>query len=214
MELDIVPWFPYGVDYSPVTVNNMAEPLLASVSGLALELNSEFLYLRSFQSGNVGTLARQNMIDPFRNKGIEFGFTMILTFSEEMERCILALLSRFSNLRAALTLCSIWNDGVLVDECKVILLISDDLFFDEKGFISTLNKALQHFSGKKKSNMSFFAEKFGYRRFSISYETDDIMSMRISQALFDFELDSTREVVGPAPELLLPATMTDMTSEK
>ena len=70
IDLDIAPWVPYGKDYSPVTVNRLYNPLLGSLAGLALEMKSEFLYLRSFQSGNVGTMARQNMIDPGRNGGL------------------------------------------------------------------------------------------------------------------------------------------------
>ena len=46
--------------------------------------------------------------------------------------------------------------------------------------------------------------KHGYRRFSISYETDNLTQMRITQALFDLELDETRELIGPAPEMKLP----------
>ena len=93
---------------------------------------------------------------------------------------------------------------MLVDECKVIMLVSEDPFFDEDRFFLTLEKSFQILSGKNKSNISFFAEKFGYRRFSISYETDDVTNMRITQALFDIELDQTREVIGPTPELKLP----------
>ena len=47
IELEIVPWIPYGKDYSPVTVNSMLSPLLGNVAGLAFEMQSEFLYLRS-----------------------------------------------------------------------------------------------------------------------------------------------------------------------
>ena len=204
VEFDIEPWLPYGKDYSPVTVNKLLSPLLESVAGLAFEMQSEFLFLRSFQSGNVGTLSRQNIIDPIRNDGIELGFTAVFTYSEDMENCIIKLLNRFKGLKAALTLCGIWSDALLVDECKVIMLVSEDPFFDENQFFITLQKSFQILSGKQKSNISFFAEKFGYRRFSISYETDNITEMRITQALFDFELDSTREVLGPTPELKLP----------
>jgi hypothetical protein len=51
---------------------------------------------------------------------------------------------------------------------------------------------------------SFFAEKFGYRRFSIPFETDDVTSLAISRILFDFEMDATRALLGPPPEALLP----------
>lgn len=206
IDLDIVPWLPYGKDYSPVTVNKMLSPQLGIVAGLAFELQSEFLYLRSFQSGNVGTLARQNIIDPVRNSGMELGFTMVFTYSEPLERCIIALMKKFHSLKAALTLCGIWRAGVLIDENKVIMIVSEDPFFDESVFFVALQKAFQVFSGKQKSNISFFAEKFGYRRFSISYETDNVTQMRITQALFDIELDSTKELTGPAPEVKLPFT--------
>lgn len=204
IELDIAPWIPYGKDYSPVTVNSMYSPLLGKVAGLAFEMKSEFLYLRSFKSGNIGTMARQNIIDPGRNIGIELGFTMVFTYSENIENAILPLIKEYPGLKAGLTLCGIWSDEVLVDECKVIMLISEDPFFDESKFIGSLKNSFQHFSGKQKSNISFFAEKFGYRRFSISYETDNLTQMRITQMLFDFELDATKELVGPAPELKLP----------
>lgn len=204
IELDIVPWIPYGKDYNPVTVNTMVSPLLGSLAGLAFEMESEFLYLRSFQSGNVGTLARQNIIDPARNRSLELGFTMVFSYSELVESAIIALMGKDPGLKAGLTLCGIWSEDVLVDECKVVMIISEDPFFDERIFFGSLNSSFQFFSGKKKSNISFFAEKFGYRRFSISYETDNVTQMRITQALFDFELDFTKEVIGPAPEMKIP----------
>lgn len=204
IDLDIVPWIPYGKDFSPVTVNGMYSPTLGSLAGLAFEMNSEFLYLRSFLSGNVGTMARQNMIDPARNSSIELGFTMIFTYSESLEKVILPLLQKYQTMKAGLTLCGIWSDQVLVDECKVIMLVCEETFFDETAFLESLRESFRKSSGRKDSNLSFFAEKFGYRRFSISYETDNMTQMQITQALFDFELEATKEVLGPAPELQLP----------
>jgi len=149
-------------------------------------------------------MTRQNIIDPGRNHNIELGFTMVFTYSERMEKAIIPVLREYPGLKAGLTLCGIWSDNVLVDECKVIMLISEDPFFDEVKFFNSLQKVFQAFTGRDHSNLSFFAEKFGYRRFSISYETDNLTQMRITQALFDFELDATKEVIGPAPELKLP----------
>ena len=48
IELEIVPWLPYGKDYSPVTVNSMLSPLLGNVAGLAFEMQSEFLLSEKF----------------------------------------------------------------------------------------------------------------------------------------------------------------------
>ena len=179
IDLDIAPWVPYGKDYSPVTVNSLCNPTLGGLAGLALEMKSEFLYMRSFQNGSIGTMARQNIIDPVRNSSIELGFTMVFAYSEQLEQSVLRLLHKYPGLMAGLTLCDIWRENVLVDECKVLMLVDEE-------------------------NLSFFAEKFGYKRFSISYETDDLLQMRITQALFDLELDATKEVVGPVPELKVP----------
>lgn len=204
IELEIVPWIPYGKDFSPVTVNSMYSATLGNVAGLAFEMSSEFLYLRSFNSGNVGTMARQNMIDPARNRDIELGFTMVFTYSEPMEVALLPLLHKYQSMKAGLTLCGIWSDNVLIDECKVIMLVSEETFFDEESFLESLQASFRQKCGRQDSNISFFAEKFGYRRFSISYETDNLMQMQITQALFNFELEATKELLGPAPELPLP----------
>lgn len=204
IELDIAPWIPYGKDYYPVTVYNMLSPLLGSVAELAFEMQSEFLYLRSFRSGNVGAMVRQNIIDPGRDEELEFGFSIVFTFSEALEKAIIPLISKFPGLRAGLTLCGIWSEDVFIDECKVVVLVNEDPFFEEGSFFRALRNSFRAHSGKEKSNISYFAEKFGYRRFSISYETDDLILMRISQVLYDFELDATREILGSAPELKLP----------
>ena len=117
---------------------------------------------------------------------------------------MLRLLHKYPGLMAGLTLCDIWRENVLVDECKVLMLVDEDPFFNETDFIEALYKTFQNAAGRENSNLSFFAEKFGYKRFSISYETDDLLQMRITQALFDLELDATKEVVGPVPELKVP----------
>lgn len=204
IDIDIAQWVPYGKDYSPITVNKMFDPLLGSVAGLALEMKSEFLCLKSFQSGNIGTMTRQNIIDPGRNTGLELGFTMVFSYSEQIEHSVLPLLHMYPGLMAGLTLCDIWSGDVLVDECKVLMLVNEDPFFNEGDFLEKLNASFKTSTGKERSNLSFFAEKFGYRRFSISYETDDLTQMRITQALFDMELDATKEVLGPVPELKTP----------
>lgn len=205
IDLDIAPWVPYGKDYSPVTVNRLCDPLLGRLAGLALEMKSEFLYMRSFLSGNIGTMARQNIIDPGRGGGLELGFTMVFSYSENLEHSVLPLLHSYPGLMAGLTLCDIWSEEVLVDECKVLMLVNEDPFFNETDFMEKLCAAFQSAAGIRDSNLSFFAEKFGYRRFSISYETDDLTQMRITQQLFDMELDATKEVLGPIPELKVPA---------
>ena len=161
IDLDIAPWVPYGKDYSPVTVNSLCNPTLGGLAGLALEMKSEFLYMRSFQNGSIGTMARQNIIDPVRNSSIELGFTMVFAYSEQLEQSVLRLLHKYPGLMAGLTLCDIWRENVLVDECKVLMLVDEDPFFNETDFIEALYKTFQSAAGRANSNLSFFAEKFG-----------------------------------------------------
>ena len=40
-------------------------------------------------------MVRQNIIDPRRNKGIEFGFTMVFTYSEKIETSMIPLIRNF-----------------------------------------------------------------------------------------------------------------------
>ena len=144
IDLDIAPWVPYGKDYSPVTVNSLCNPTLGGLAGLALEMKSEFLYMRSFQNGSIGTMARQNIIDPVRNSSIELGFTMVFAYSEQLEQSVLRLLHKYPGLMAGLTLCDIWRENVLVDECKVLMLVDEDPFFNETDFIEALYKTFQN----------------------------------------------------------------------
>lgn len=209
IELEIVPWMPYGKDFSPVTINKMYSNVLGQIAAYALELDSEFLYMSGLQSGVVGTLARENIIDPVGDKYkklTEFGFTMVFACSDQLEKAIIPLLVNLRGVKAGITICGIVSGNVLVNECKVILINSENPFFDEEKFLSLLAKSFRKRAELSQTGnaVSFFAEKFGYRRFSISYETEDLTQLRISQMLFDFELDETRELVGPAPELKLP----------
>ena len=53
-----------------------------------------------------------------------------------------------------------------------------------------------------------FAEKFGYRRFFIPYETDNPVDLEISRLLYEMEFEETRKWVGPSPEVSFPPFLT------
>jgi hypothetical protein len=168
-----------------------------------MELDSEFLCLRSPQSGRVGTLFRDDLIDPGRRSVLHLGFTMLFGYSEAMEALLPPLLAGRPTLQAGLTLLGVFRGAVRVDECKVIALISDDPAFDEDSLLGDMEQALSTASGGR-SSISFFAERFGYRRGSIPFETDDVLGLSISRLLFEFELPETRALVGPPPERPIP----------
>ena len=81
VDLDVVNWLPYCLDFNPVSVNGMYSETLRSIAALSLEMDSEFLYLRSMRSGCVGTLFRENLIDPGRDNRLSLGFSMVFGFA-------------------------------------------------------------------------------------------------------------------------------------
>lgn len=203
VELDMDTWAPYGLDYTPVSVIGFHSDSLRSIASMSMEVGSEFLCLRSLKSGSVGPLLRESLIDPGRRGRLEMGFTLILGYSRIME-ALSHMLARVSpGLNAGLTLCGLWDREMLVDECKVIALVSEGPFFDEERFLGLLEHALEKATGESR-NTTFFAERFGYRRFSVPYDTDDVMDLRIARVLFDFQMEETLEIVGPVPEVGMP----------
>lgn len=202
VDLDIAPWVSYSLDFAPVSINSMHSEQLRSIAASALEVGSEFLYLKSLRSGRVGTLFPDHLIDPERDAGLRLGFSMVFGYSSVMETLTHLLAQSVPGLKAGLTLCGVWDRFMLLDECKVIALASENPFFDEEPFLNMLTEALQKAAGKNTFS-AFFAERFGYRRGAISYETDDVTQLAISQLLFDFELEETRKIVGPLPQVAL-----------
>ena len=205
VDLEIVSWLPYRIDFTPISVNALHSERLASIARLAFGLESEFFYLRSPESGYVGTMARESLIDPDKNSERTGGFTIVFSYSSSIERILDSVARGQLNVYAGLTLCGIWDRFILVDECKVVAVASDDPQFDEDQFLDNLEQALKQSEEVKNSNLAFYAEKFGYRRFSIPYETDNVTQMGISQLLFEFEMEETLEIVGPLPEVSLPS---------
>jgi len=207
VDLDISSWIPYGVDYSPVSANRLHSDRLARIASFAMDMDSELLFLRSFQSGNGGTLFRDHLYDPDRSGEAELGFTLVFTYSKAIEDLLAGLEAKYGNIRAGLTLCGVWDRSVLLDECKVVALVSEDPFFDEDRFLEGLEGDFSAVVGSRHGSAGFFAERFGYRRGSIPYETDDVVQMAIAQVLFDITLEETRRIVGPPPEVAFPALL-------
>jgi hypothetical protein len=78
---------------------------------------------------------------------------------------------------------------------------SESPLFDPDVFLDSLSLALCAPQMPLSGNVPYYAEKFGYRRGAIPYETDDVTQLQISQLLSCFEFDETRRFVGPVPEL-------------
>lgn len=202
LDLEIASWFPFGVDYQPISINRLYSPQLRRIAASCLERESEFFFMSSPQTGCIGSLMRDNFYRVEPQRGLSLGFMMILGYSSRMERLISAGLCDSGELSAGVAFCSLWNKGMLMENLKVIVLVSEEIFFDEEKFLTNFEELLT--PGRCKANLAFFAERFGYRRFCMAYETDDPLQLRISKLLYEMEFAETRQMVGPSPEVSFP----------
>lgn len=203
VDLEIDSWVPYRLDFSPISINSMYSEQLGRIATMALALDSELLCVDGLTTGQAGALFRQNIFDPERKLRHVGWFSMVFGYSKAMEKLIGFFTSVFPGITAGLALCGIWDRNMLVDELKTIVMVSDKIIFNEFGCLEALEELMRK-AGDEKSSRGFFAEKFGYRRFGIPFETDNVIHLAISDALYNFELEETREILGPAPEVPFP----------
>lgn len=203
MEIDIESWMTYGVDFRPVSVNALFSEALGQLAEMALCAGSEFLYMESQGGFPVGTLVPENLIRPHACSVYSSSFAMVFAYSQRMERVFYNLANEQDGFGAGITVCGIWKNEILVDECKVIVAASENPLFDVERFLTLLKRELDAGDRPEGLNVPYFAEKLGYRRACIPYETDDVTHMGISQLLMGFEFEETRRFVGPVPELSL-----------
>ena len=196
-------WQPYKIDYQPVSSNVVFGERFASIAQLAFELESELLLLHSDVSGYSGALARGTWAQPHNQGDDREGFSAVFSYSSRLEVAIGTFIQNESELLAGISLCSVNDQHSLIEEFKVILLASVLPLDDEEAFLIRLESALKESLPKGGHGLSFFAEKFGYRRFSIPYETENLTQVKISAMLFEFEMEETLDVLGPVPEITL-----------
>ncbi|MDR1730770.1 MAG: hypothetical protein LBR61_01615 [Synergistaceae bacterium] len=167
-------------------------------------MESEFFLISSMFSGNVGSLMRENFYRYDRPNSVTLGFMMLLGYSEKMEELLCRKLTEESQVRAGIAFCSLWNKSFLLDNIKVIVVISDAILFNEEEFLTDFETMLSEEKNLDRSEVVYFAEKFGYRRFHMAYETDDPLKLQISRLLYEMEFPETRRMVGPSPEMPFP----------
>jgi hypothetical protein len=161
--LEIASWFPFGVDYQPVSINRLYSPQLRRVAAQCLALDSEFLFMASPQTGCIGSLMRDNFYraDPYGL--VSLGFMMILGYSPRMERLVadaLEEMKKYGDLSAGVAFCSLWNQGVLVGSLKAIAVVSNGPFFEEAEFMDGFEGFL---SGRVKGKSAVAVRQRGRR---------------------------------------------------
>ena len=211
--VEISPCFPFGRDYHPVSLSRFHSSVLERISRGCMDLGGEFLFMASPQTGCVGNLSRENFFKPSPDPVLNLGFIITMGYSEELERAVIAsimLPSVRGKLYAGITGCSMWSKGVLEGRAKVIAVAGDEPFFDCSEYLDEfaglLDTSKQIFKSQD-GGLSYYAEKFGYDRFFVYWEGENPHDMAVSNALADFELDGTREVVGGSSKEDFPPFM-------
>jgi hypothetical protein len=203
MEFDIETWVPYRCDFKPVTTNSLFGDALGDIARMAMMLGSELLYMWNDEDCPVGALVPENLMHPNADAGPHAGFAIVFAYSEGMERVLCGMERSGGEFGAGITRCGIWKRSILLDECKVLVAASADPDFDIDRFLESLKRAMSGGAPEGCGGVPYFAEKFGYRRFSIPFETDDVTELQIGALLRQFEFEVTRRFVGLAEELSL-----------
>lgn len=206
--IDIASWFPFGKDFQPVSVNNFYDENLKSIADSCFEFESELFFMVSPLTGCIGNFTRDNFFRSGPDGYFNLGFMLLLGYSEYIERIVCAALGTLESgreLTAGIASCALWEKGVFTSKAKAIAIVSDEPFFEcadfLKGFSEILKEARKY---KIEGGLSYFAEKFGYSRFFISWETDDPVKLKMSRLLSEFEFGETRQITGPSPEISFP----------
>ena len=203
----VAPWFPIGVDYKFVSINSLYSARLKNVAALSLVVDSEFLFMSSVRSGYVGNFLRENLFTTNTHIGFNLGFVILLGYSRRIESLIEKMQRDSENeeLKAGITWCAIRRGGMPLGNLKSIALVSEDILFDEEAFLTRFETALsENIEKGGGSNIPYYAEKFGYRRFFIPYETDNPTDMNVSRLLTEMEFPETKQITGPSPEIDFP----------
>jgi hypothetical protein len=203
MEFDIEMWVPYRCDFNPITTNSMFSDGLGRIAELAMRMGSELLYMWNGADGPMGALVPENLIHPRLSGGGESGFAMVFSYSPEMECALHDIKSDSDLFGAGITNCCIKRSSIPLEECKVLAVASGNPLFDPDAFLDLLRRTLSDRKKPHGGNVPYFAERFGYRRFSIPFETDDVMDLQITGAIMSFEFEETRRCVGAVRDLSL-----------
>ena len=208
LHVEIPSWFPWGKDYQPVSINRFYDKTLSDIAAWCFDLDSEFYFMASPLVGYVGSLPREKYFQISPENTLHLGFLMVFAYSEIIEKALIASIA-FNNLSKELsigiTTCSLWRGGIFEEKVKVIVIASDDPFYDCTGYLEGLLKVLRDIRGVvRPPALSFYAEKFGYNRFSLEWENDNPYDIRVSQILSEIEDNGAKDIVGGSPMVNFP----------
>ena len=200
LQVEISRCFPFGRDYHLVSLNRFHDSTLQKISAACLDLGGEFFFMASPKTGCVGNLSRENFFRASPDAMLHLGFIMTLGYSDMLERAVISSLmlpEAQMKLSAGITACSLWSHGVFEGVTKVIAVAGEEPFFDSTDYLNGFAKILDDFRKiLKSSNNAYYAEKFGYSRFFMTWENDSPADIAVSQTIAEFEFDGTAEIAG------------------
>ncbi len=206
--IDIASWFPFGKDYKPVSVNSFYDERLKNIAESCLEFYSELFFMVSPLTGCVGTFTRDNAFRFSSSISLNLGFMIILGYSYLMEKIVCAALCNLDEkdeLLAGIVNCSIQEHGIFTSSAKAIAIVGNEPFFDPDKFLSDFSDLLTKLrTVTTNESLAFFAEKFGYSRFSFNWELENPDLLKMKKVLSEFEFEGTRKIIGPSPEISFP----------
>lgn len=206
--VEISSWFPFGKDYHLSSLNRFFNGTLRHISEACLDLDSEFFFMASPLTGCVGNLSRENFFKYSPDKVLNLGFLITLGYSEKIERAVIGSLmfgENGRNLLAGITNCSLWSRGIFEGSSKVIAIASNEPFFDCMSYLSELSAFLDTARSFADSwNNAYYAGKFGYDRFFMSWENEEPYDAGISRILAELEYDGTKEIAGGSSVIEFP----------
>lgn len=214
IDIEVTQSLPWGLDYRPVNGGTFFKIYLKFAAAHCMRHGSELLFIASHDTGCVGTAVNDVFYMGASPGVLNPGFIMLLAYSESMEHIIVrAILNYYRNskdderheLIAGITHCSLWDNKKLVSSVKTIAVTSSELFFDPEDFLKIFMSVVSDkYADCLIDNAPYYAEKFGYKRFNMLYDTDDPYRTTVSRLLHNIELDCTREIVGSKPEVDFP----------
>ncbi len=208
LQVEIPAWFPWGKDYQPVSVNRFHDSTLKNIAALCFDLESEFFFMASPLVGCVGNLPREKFFHYSSENIFNLGFLMMFGFSELLEKAIiisLAYVPEARKLSAGVTSCALWRGGIFEGNMKVIAVAGDDPFYDGNEYLKGLEKVLSDVKAAVHApELSYYAEKFGYDRFLMKWENENLYDVRTSQLISEIEDKGTQEIVGGSSKINFP----------
>ncbi len=190
-------------EHAALTLAGLHSDLLKRLSAYALSLNSELLYLCGTNCGIAGSMTWEEVVLDQRDLSGPAPFTLVFGYSREMEAFASHFVEGQNALRAGVTQCTFWNRKIPLASYKVIAFMAALPIVNDMEALGALAEAFRR-SALGSALIPAYAERLGFLRAPVSYETDTPWGLLMTSRLEEFQLEATRSVVGPSPSVPLP----------